>query len=82
MYPELVPAGDALPLVVKLSGKSMYAVSVEMGRVPSYLATTIGRKSIPTLATAAEIAEHCEYRLVLVPNREDIPLNSIVISPE
>ena len=82
MQPEFIPAADALPLAVKLSGKSMYAISVAMNRVPSYLATTIGRGSTPTIATAAEIASHCGYYLALIPCQDELPIGSLVITPE
>lgn len=60
---------EALRYVVNHSGKSQRAISVELGKVPTYISATFTQGSIPTVETLANVANVCGYDLLLV-NRE------------
>ncbi len=71
---------DAMRALVARSGLSMRAVSMDMGRSPTWLSTTLGRDGSSEAAIVAELADVCGYSLVLVPSR-DVPPGAIVIDP-
>ena len=71
---------EAMRALVARSGLSMRAASLEMGRSPTWLSTTVGREGSSEAAIVAELADVCGYSLVLVPSRE-VPQGAIVIDP-
>jgi len=56
---------DVLPTLVKSSGKSMYSMSIELGRSRNYVAQLIQNKSASQVDTVAAIADVCGYDLLL-----------------
>jgi hypothetical protein len=65
-------AEEAVAHVVTHSGKTGADVSREMGRVSTFVATTIGRGTIPKLDTFARIAGVCGYEVVLKGHGEEV----------
>ena len=57
---------DAMRRTISTSGKSNRDIAREMGKSPTYLSSTLTRGSIPSIATAATIADACGYDLALV----------------
>jgi len=71
-------AEDTLQFVIDDSGKSMYAISLDMGKSKLYIAQAVHRQRIPTLRTFAEICEATGHELI-VRNKETG--REIVIDP-
>ena len=65
-------AREAVTHVVALSGKASAAVSREMGRVSTFITTTIGRGTVPKLDTFVRIAAACGYEVVLRGHGEEV----------
>ena len=59
-------SSEVLRYVVNHSGKSQRAISIELGKVPTYISSTFTQRSIPTIETMANIANVCGYDLVLI----------------
>lgn len=57
---------EVLRYVVNQSGKSQRAISIELGKVPTYISATFTQGSIPTIETLANIANVCGYDLALI----------------
>lgn len=69
---------DAVKLLGTISGKSLAAISKEMGLpMPTYLVNMVNRKSLK-VETLAEIAAVCGYEVRLVP-KETVIDNDITI---
>lgn len=58
-------AVTAIQGMVEVSGKSQREVSQEIGKVPTFIGTTVYRRSSPRADTLARIAEACGFQLVL-----------------
>ena len=71
-------AETAIREVVSDSGKSMYRVSLDMGRSKLYIGQAVSSGQIPTIKTMAEICDATGHDL-LVRNRETG--REIVIDP-
>lgn len=71
---------EAMRALVARSGLSMRAASLEMGRSPTWLSTTVGREGSSEAAIVAELAHVCGYTLCAVPDR-DVPGSALVIDP-
>ncbi len=71
-------SNQALPEMVKRSGKSMQSISLTMGRARTYLANTIAKQADPHVSIMSEIADVCGYDLQLVEREGD---SVIVIDP-
>jgi len=73
-----VSTKDAIKLLGALVGKSLAAISRDMGyRMPTYLVNMVARGSVKA-DILARIAEVCDYELMLVPKGTEIE-NSITI---
>lgn len=67
---------DAIRHMLAGSGLSGYEASRQMGRSPSYISATLGRRSDPTASVLAEIAGACGYSLELVGHGERLRLGT------
>ena len=76
----MVDTHEAMRSMVARAGLSMRAASIEMGRSPTWLSTTLGRPGSSEAATVAELARVCGYSLALVPPA-DLPPSAIEIDP-
>lgn len=66
---------DAIRKIIESSGRSARSVSIEMGRAPTYLATTLGKGSDVGAANLAKIAGAVGWRLVLERDGEEIEID-------
>ena len=71
---------DAVRNAVHNSGKSMRAVSSDMGRSAGFVSSMLTQGSIPGVDTMAAIGSACGYSLALVPPA-DLPPSAIVVDP-
>ncbi len=71
---------QAIRKAADTAGKSLNAVSREVGKNDNYLSVTFGRSSVPKADTLAQLANACGYRLALLPAGTDAP-GAIVIDP-
>lgn len=69
---------DAIKEVVSDSGKSMYRVSLDMGRSKLYIAQAVHAKQIPTIKTMAEICDATGHDLLIRNRRTG---REIIIDP-
>ena len=52
------------------AGKSMYQISLDMGKTKQYMSALMARKSTPQADTLARILATCDYALCAVPRDE------------
>lgn len=71
---------QAIRKAADTAGKSLNAVSREVGKNDNYLSVTFGRGSVPKADTLAQLANACGYHLALLPAGTDAP-GAIVIDP-
>ncbi len=58
---------DVLETCGKNSGKSMQAVSVELGNARNHIANAKSRGSVPSVSNAAAMLKICGYNLAAIP---------------
>lgn len=71
----------ALQAVQKIAGsinKSMYQLSLDLGKKGQYMGSLINRDSTPSASNLAKMLEACGYVLCAVPSY-DVPKNAIII---
>lgn len=71
----------ALQAVQKIAGsinKSMYQLSLDLGKTYQYMGSMISRDSTPSASNLSKMLEACGYTLCAVPSY-DVPKNAIVI---
>ena len=67
---------EAVAHMVGSSGRSMSAVSTDLGKHRNFIVSSLGRESWnPTVETLAAIARACGYSLVLVGNGESVEVD-------
>ena len=57
---------EAIAHMVECSGKSKYALSLDLGRQNSYIGALLNKGTIPQVNTLVAIADKCGYDLQLV----------------
>ena len=73
-------AEDVLRFVIDDSGKSMYAISLGMGKSKLYIAQAIYNNRIPTLRTFAEICEVTGHELIV--RNKETGFETVIDPPE
>ena len=68
----------AIRELVGRAGVSLRNASIQMGKSPTFLSSTLTNNASCECATIAALASVCNYSLVLVP-RDSVPNDAIVI---
>ena len=72
-------AHEAIRAMIKSKGKTLDAVSQQLGRSKNWLSATFYLSDDSKAGTVAEIARACGFTLALVP-RSSVPSNAYVIN--
>lgn len=71
-------AMDALKIAAEKSGKSLYAISIGIGKSRQYVNSVITRGSTPQCNTMSRMLEVCGYQLVAI-SKDRVTSDMLVI---
>ena len=72
---------DAISYMIKISGKSRRAFSLDLGNSPWWAAAMVSNHRDSQAGTLSLIAKECGYTLACVPSSAVLPDGSLTIDP-